>query len=101
MVAINAQELAHIRKWADKVLPGLIRDWEALPDELDDLKNWEPVEQMTYVEEWRHRESQRADLEKLATQGILASKQLELLDRLHHLVAEYEAKVDQILGVKR
>lgn len=101
MVIVARGTPEQLRQWAAKLLPSLITHWEGLSQSLAEIDSWDPVEQATYVEEWRLRENQRIILQRYASSGILTMQQRQQVVRLRQLAAEHESAMAQLLGVSR
>lgn len=98
MVDVRHQTPAVARRRAEKDIPRLIAYWRELPDVAAQIDSWDNGEALTYIEEWRHFESKRYDIESFAAAGLLTSEQHEQLAELRELVRQHKPTLDQLLG---
>lgn len=99
MVIVTQHTPEQLRYQATIMLPVLLGSWKELPSVLNEIDEWDDGEAMDYIEEWRHLEAQREDIEAAASHGILTSRQLEQLEELRQLVAKYQPQLNHLLGV--
>ncbi len=98
MVDVRHQTPAGARSKAEKSIPRLIVYWRELPENAAQISSWDNGEALTYVEEWRHWESKRHDIESYAKAGLLTNEQLNQLAELRELVEQHKPTLDQLLS---
>jgi hypothetical protein len=70
-------------------IPRLIEEWQKLPHVATEIAEWPDEDAVDYIEEFRHFESKRHDIERAAEKGILTREQMAQLERLCVLVEEH------------
>jgi hypothetical protein len=71
--------------------------WEELPDVAGEFDSWDVGEAQTYIEEWRHFENERLELEQVAGKGMLTAEQEAQLQELRQLVEQHKPLLDRLL----
>jgi len=92
MAQVATQPRVHV----DALLDSLIEAWRALPDVARDIDQWDPIEQLDYVEEWGAKESLADVLGELIASPSVTAEQRARYDELQRLARQYHPVLDQL-----
>lgn len=75
MAQVAPHDIEHIQRWVDNQLARLPGYWDELPEIVATAESAPDAEAIAYIEEWRHFENQRRQLDHYVMLGLLTPEQ--------------------------
>lgn len=91
-----AQVAVAVQRRVDFLLDYLFDAWNELPSVEQEIADWDPLDQIEYVEEWGPKEALLDELRRHAFAGHLSRQQQARYSQLERLIAERRPALDRL-----